>query len=137
MNSTSSSNHKCTHCGKEVVGGTYIQGVFYCPMCASLINANNRKSTPAPLIEPTNPFKVNPWAFVPDCCIGCSNHPSNGGSGICHCTLPYLNGQGPTCSTNTSTKAPTSVDLNGLNGMYVAGIKLGDTFILFQEDDDE
>ena len=24
---------------------------------------------------------------VPDPCKHCSNHPSNGGSGICHCTL--------------------------------------------------
>ena len=24
---------------------------------------------------------------IPDACKSCSNHPSNGGSGICHCTL--------------------------------------------------
>ena len=24
---------------------------------------------------------------MPDACCGCSNHPSNGGSGVCHCTL--------------------------------------------------
>ena len=24
---------------------------------------------------------------IPDYCKSCSNHPSNGGSGICHCTL--------------------------------------------------
>ena len=28
--------------------------------------------------------------YIPDCCKGCSNHPSNGGSGICNCTLPYM-----------------------------------------------
>ena len=27
----------------------------------------------------------------PDACKGCSNHPSNGGSGICHCTLGLVN----------------------------------------------
>lgn len=27
---------------------------------------------------------------APDCCQGCSNHPNNGGSGICHCTLPLM-----------------------------------------------
>ena len=27
---------------------------------------------------------------IPDCCKGCSNHPSNGGSGICNCTAPYF-----------------------------------------------
>lgn len=32
------------------------------------------------------------WMFgwIPDCCRGCSNHPSNGGSGICCCTLPDM-----------------------------------------------
>lgn len=24
---------------------------------------------------------------IPNACKSCSNHPSNGGSGICHCTL--------------------------------------------------
>ena len=24
---------------------------------------------------------------IPSACKNCSNHPSNGGSGICHCTL--------------------------------------------------
>ena len=26
----------------------------------------------------------------PDCCTECSNNPKNGGSGICNCTLPYM-----------------------------------------------
>ena len=25
--------------------------------------------------------------FIPEACKTCSNHPSNGGSGICHCIL--------------------------------------------------
>ena len=25
-------------------------------------------------------------------CSRCSNHPDNGGSGICHCTIPYFSG---------------------------------------------
>lgn len=28
-----------------------------------------------------------PIAATPKPCQGCPNHPSNGGSGICHCTL--------------------------------------------------
>ncbi len=24
---------------------------------------------------------------IPKACVHCSNHPSNGGSGVCHCTL--------------------------------------------------
>jgi len=28
-----------------------------------------------------------------DPCINCSNNPKNGGTGICHCTLPSMRGQ--------------------------------------------
>jgi len=28
-----------------------------------------------------------------DPCSGCSNHPANGGSGMCHCTIPYMTGK--------------------------------------------
>jgi hypothetical protein len=31
--------------------------------------------------------KANDFNCVPDTCKRCSNHPINGGSGICHCTL--------------------------------------------------
>lgn len=30
------------------------------------------------------------FGWIPECCRNCSNHPSNGGSGICNCTLPYI-----------------------------------------------
>ena len=40
---------------------------------------------------------------VPECCKGCSNHPSNGGSGICHCTLPYFESQKPTTPVKITT----------------------------------
>lgn len=30
-----------------------------------------------------------------DPCLGCSNHPRNGGSGICNCTVPYLTPNSP------------------------------------------
>lgn len=29
-------------------------------------------------------------ATIPNACINCPNHPSNGGSGICHCTLGMI-----------------------------------------------
>lgn len=32
----------------------------------------------------------HPEINYPDCCDGCSNNPKNGGSGICNCTLPYI-----------------------------------------------
>ena len=31
--------------------------------------------------------KIIDTTFIPESCRGCSNHPSNGGSGICNCTL--------------------------------------------------
>ena len=33
------------------------------------------------------PVVFNKYDFVPDSCKNCSNHPSNGGSGFCNCTL--------------------------------------------------
>ena len=32
----------------------------------------------------------SPEITFPSCCDGCSNNPKNGGSGICNCTLPYM-----------------------------------------------
>ena len=29
--------------------------------------------------------------YIPEACKGCSNHPSNGGDGICHCILGGMN----------------------------------------------
>ena len=34
--------------------------------------------------------KINPIS-IPNACRGCSNHPSNGGSGVCNCTLGMQN----------------------------------------------
>ena len=54
-------------------------------------------------------------SFIPYPCRTCSNHPSNGGSGICNCVLPYMFdnvlGTSPSISTsvtsdpNSTTKA--------------------------------
>jgi hypothetical protein len=43
--------------------------------------------------QPIQTLEIN----YPDCCDGCSNNPKNGGSGICNCTLPYM--QNPTTYT--------------------------------------
>lgn len=42
--------------------------------------------------EPVEPYakiyKLTNWNdYIPDGCKKCPNHPINGGSGICHCTL--------------------------------------------------
>ena len=70
----------CCNCGKSFNGGEIIQGNFYCPMCASIIHANNSKS------HLNNMWQYN-FDDIPEACKTRSNHPSNGGSGICHCTL--------------------------------------------------
>jgi DNA-directed RNA polymerase subunit RPC12/RpoP len=31
--------------------------------------------------------KVQSFPMMPDVCFACSNHPKNGGSGVCHCIL--------------------------------------------------
>lgn len=38
--------------------------------------------------EEFKPFiSSNTYSLIPEACRRCNNHPSNGGSGICHCTL--------------------------------------------------
>ena len=49
-----------------------------------------------PFVPPNHPWPIE-WVKptydpVPPCCRNCSNHPRNGGSGICCCTLPYMTG---------------------------------------------
>lgn len=43
---------------------------------------------------------------IPETCRNCSNHPSNGGSGICHCTL----GHEPIMYTTTATNCYNTKD---------------------------
>lgn len=37
------------------------------------------------IVDITNP--INQQFYIPDACKTCSKHPSNGGDGICNCTL--------------------------------------------------
>lgn len=46
--------------------------------------------------------KVIDTTFIPETCRSCSNHPSNGGSGICNCTLGQY-------SINTIPRAPETI----------------------------
>ena len=48
--------------------------------------------------KPTASFRTAETYTIPEACRSCMNHPSNGGSGICHCTLGYPN---VTCGTGT------------------------------------
>ena len=47
--------------------------------------------------------------YIPDCCKDCSNHPSNGGSGICNCALPYMT------QTNTIRNFMTGTQSTGVD----------------------
>lgn len=79
---------------------------YNCPDCA--LQCDSCDGCPRVKNLPSNktPNNILPslWEFIPECCQGCSNHPSNGGSGICHCTLPYFNGDyyQVTCGTLTT-----------------------------------
>ena len=37
--------------------------------------------------KPTAPSIYWPNNYIPEACRSCANHPSNGGTGICHCIL--------------------------------------------------
>ena len=60
----------------------------------------------------------------PDFCAGCSNNPKNGGSGICNCTLPYMQNPVTYVSTNTSSVDDFSCMANniGSNVYFVRDI---------------
>lgn len=66
---------------------------FNCPDCnipeyggdndLCLLCIRTQKPVPTVVAPPMN--------TIPDVCKRCSNHPTNGGTGICNCTLPDLN----------------------------------------------
>ena len=64
----------------EAETGTYILCYDCVRKLNKWINKNDDfvKHAPEPNIETLD---------IPDACKSCSNHPSNGGSGICNCTL--------------------------------------------------
>lgn len=47
------------------------------------------------------PYQIPNDFGIPDCCRNCSNHPRNGGSGICCCTLPYMTTSGDVITYGT------------------------------------
>ena len=61
------------------------------------------------------PLEVN----YPDCCDDCSNNPKNGGSGICNCTLPYM--QNPTVYNTTVPIDDFCMTATNSTGVYVLG----------------
>jgi len=86
---TSALIQRCCHkCGKDTKSGLMINGDVYCAYCASEINKNNKELD----VQSYGTFdwsflKVNDYGNIPLVCKRCRNHPSNGGSGVCHCIL--------------------------------------------------
>ena len=73
--------------------------------------------------KPTAPTIYWPQNGIPEACRSCTNHPSNGGTGICHCTLgspsvtsgvvwtkDSIENQPSSYSTTTSTDCPWKGD---------------------------
>ena len=57
-------------------------------LCQQLMNNNISKGIK--IVDIQEPFEM-PYlpdiSMIPEPCRGCSNHPNNGGSGYCNCTL--------------------------------------------------
>lgn len=77
----------------------YTQEGFKCPdcpdtvlSCKDCLRYTSRYPQNVPVIPnpymPTVPFdQTVKFTDIPAGCVHCPNHPSNGGSGICHCTI--------------------------------------------------
>ena len=88
------------NCPDCMVGGDSCE---FCQRAALKVSNQNPIPTYSPLSTP-------PIDCIPECCRYCSNHPINGGSGICHCVLPYMTTTNPSSYqpyyTTTSTDFP-------------------------------
>ena len=64
---------------------------------------------PSNALEPELPNWLSP-ENIPPACRGCSNHPSNGGTGICFCTLGSMEFTAGT-STGSDIQYTTSINV--------------------------
>ena len=58
--------------------------VCSCPECHKIVTKTKQRTIENPCITLTG---SDTSQYIPDNCKGCSNHPSNGGSGHCNCIL--------------------------------------------------
>lgn len=102
---------KYDQCEHRLPCGTCIKTGKICPH----LEKHNDPNRVTPLvIEPIKEQVFN----IPDCCVNCSNHPYNGGSGICNCVLPYMS------STNVLQGGSYSIVNNG-DGTYSTVASVG------------
>ena len=76
----SSLYYKCTKCNWTSLAEEDVVRIPY--------KQQTRRNPPS-YVDYTDTINATPE--VPMGCLYCSNHPINGGSGICHCTIPYTN----------------------------------------------
>ena len=77
---------KYDQCEHRLHCGTCVKTGKLCPHINSTPVHNPYDVEPLPRIDWTEDLIGN----IPQCCLTCPNHPSNGGSGICNCVLPYM-----------------------------------------------
>ena len=79
------SSHTTTAPSKNAMGVEPINYGWICPCCGR-VNAPwvSQCGCQGSVFK-----KIDTWSpsGIPEACRNCSNHPSNGGSGICNCTL--------------------------------------------------
>lgn len=78
---------KYDQCEHRLHCGTCVKTGKLCPHINSTPVHNPYDVEPLPRIDWTEDQVSN--SSIPQCCVACPNHPSNGGSGICNCVLPY------------------------------------------------
>ena len=61
-----------------------------CSKCGWSLAGRNEEVVRIPFKPQNSSWCEATYDPVPPCCRHCSNHPCNGGSGICNCTLPYM-----------------------------------------------
>ena len=91
----------CPKCGHDLESGQLVSDppipTMRCQKCGFQW-AGRLDFEEGELRVPLSPPSTYDWnasgEFVPECCRDCDNHPDNGGSGMCICSLPYFSGEG-------------------------------------------